>query len=132
MGSRTRKARRKQRRATGTAIADNNPWRDAMTVACEDTIAWMADEPENAALLADVTEAEVGHWIVGIANADKLGFPAGEQQASARAIRRWAIVNGIVWMHDWPTPVSVMTEQEIIDAIREEQQAGLLLPLLPG
>jgi hypothetical protein len=123
------KRMRQQRRAEPTAVArDDNPWRERMIPAYMETSEWAARDPDLAEQVKATSEVDAGAWVEIIAEGEGSGdrklsseVATALQRSTARLLRHWAVLNGIVWLHDWPEPVSVMSDDEIVAAIRAER-----------
>jgi hypothetical protein len=94
--------------------AGDNPWRDEMLDAYMDVFEWAQDKPDLAEDVAAASEGDVAVWVTLISQSPDVGFA----RKTAEMVRRWAILNKVVWLYEWPKPVSVMSDDEIIKAAR--------------
>lgn len=85
---------------------------------------WAAENPDAAADLACYVESDWAGPMAGIAHPDHFTFPEDEIRQVAWQFRAWHILNGFKYSLDWPTPISAMTEEEIIEQLRADGAAG--------
>lgn len=87
---------------------------------------FVAENPDGAGEIMELEEDLIGGLVAGIAWADHFGYAEEECLQRAHVIQYWAVLNGIIYLFEWPTPVAAMSEEEIVAACRADRQSGLI------
>lgn len=110
--------------------ARTNPTDEQMAIPAEavnayaEVFEWASEEPEAAADLACLHESDWAGTMAGIAFSDHFKFPEDEVLQNAWNFRAWHILNGVKFTLDWPTPISAMSLDEIVQQLRADGAAG--------
>lgn len=83
---------------------------------------WAEQNPEKAAMLMGWDENVWSGILAGMAFPETYDLPLDEVRQAAWQLRAWNILHGYKYTFDWPTPIAMMSEDEIIAHVR---QAGL-------
>lgn len=82
--------------------------------------------PTAAAMIAETTELHIAGIMTGIAWSDHYGYPEDECLRNAKMVKWWAVMNGFVYLFDWPEPIGTMTDERIVAQARADRGAGII------
>jgi hypothetical protein len=94
---------------------------------------WATESPELAAELLSWPPELWDDILVSVAYAEQLGGLSEDQVLGAvQNLRTWAILSGIKFLYTWPEPVAVMSDEQIIAAVRKDAAEGRIAPPDPN
>lgn len=120
---------RKLRARTSTKSASmRNPGHDApppeAVEAYIEAYQWAAQNPDAAADLASYVESDWAGPMAGLAFPERFNHPEDQVQWVAWSFRAWHILHGFQFSLDWPTPIAVMSVDQIIEQLQADGKAG--------
>jgi hypothetical protein len=112
-------AKRRERRAQ---VVDLPP-AEAIEAYVE-VLEWATENPGKAAELASWDEEIWSGILAGMAFPETFDIAPDELRTAAWQLRAWNILHGFKYTFDWPTPITTMSEDEIIAQVRQDGLDG--------